>query len=203
MNKARFETFSDGVFAIVATLLVLDFHVPELRVVNSAALWSALAALWPHYLAYATSFLVVGIYWLNHHSMSHYVRYCDRRLMWRNLLFLMTVAFVPFPTMIIAQYGDVPAGVLFYGLILFISSLMVNLMWRYIVRNGYLDESLIGADDIRRAGRRYAVGAIIYVVAIGLAPFAPRISILLYALLAIYYLLPGGLERNTIAAPAP
>lgn len=198
MNRQRFEAFSDGVFAIVATLLVLDIRVPVLQAVNSASLWRALFQLWPQYLAYVTSFLVVGIYWLNHHSVSHYVRVFDRRLTWRNLLFLMTVAFIPFPTAVIAKYGDVPAGVLFYGAILLISALMSNLMWMYIVRNGYLDETMITPGDIARASRKYAAGAVIYVVALAIAPFAPRISIVLYALMAIFYLFPGGLERNVI-----
>lgn len=200
MNRQRFEAFSDGVFAIVATLLVLDIRVPVLQTVNSASLWRALFLLWPQYLAYVTSFLVVGIYWLNHHSVSHYVRIFDRRLTWRNLLFLMTVAFIPFPTAVIAQYGDVPAAVLFYGFVLLVSAVLSNLMWMYIVRNGYLDETMITAGDVARASRRYAAGAVIYVVALAIAPFAPRISIVLYALLAIFYLLPGGLERNVIPA---
>lgn len=199
MNRQRFEAFSDGIFAIVATLLVLDIRVPILQTVNSASLWRALFQLWPQYLAYVTSFLVVGIYWLNHHSVSHYLRVFDRRLSWRNLLFLLTVAFIPFPTAVIAKYGDVPAGVLFYGAVLLVSAVLSNLMWVYIVRNGYLDESLITRRDIARATRRYAAGAVIYILALAIAPFAPRISIVLYALMAIFYLFFGGLDRGVKA----
>jgi len=195
MNRQRFEAFSDGIFAIVATLLVLDIRVPVLQTVNSGSLWRALFTLWPQYLAYVTSFLVVGIYWLNHHSVSHYVRVFDRRLAWQNLLFLMAVAFIPFPTAVMAKYGELPAGVLFYGFVLLLCAVLGNAMWLYIVRNGYLDET-ITPRDIARASRIYAAGGVIYLLALGLAPFDPRVSVVLYALMAIFYLFRGGLEHR-------
>ncbi|MBV9272177.1 MAG: DUF1211 domain-containing protein [Candidatus Eremiobacteraeota bacterium] len=195
MNRQRFEAFSDGVFAIVATLLVLDIRVPVLRTMDSPSLWRALFELWPTYLAYVTSFLVVGIYWLNHHSVSHHVRTFDRRLAWQNLLFLMALAFIPFPTAVMAQYGEVPAAVLFYGFVLLLCALFGNAMWLYIIRSGYLDDG-ITRQDIRRATRTYAAGAVIYVIAIALAFIAPRVSIVLYAVMAGFYLFRGGLEQR-------
>src|SRR5947209_3878508 len=201
MNRQRFEAFSDGIFAIVATLLVLDIRVPVLQAVNSASLWKALFTLWPQYLAYVTSFLVVGIYWLNHHSVSHYVKTFDRRLAWQNLLFLMAVAFIPFPTAVMAKYGELPAGVLFYGLVLLVCAVLGNTMWIYIVRNGYLNET-ITAEDIARATRRYAAGAVIYVAATALALVLPRVSVVLYAVMAIFYLFRGGLERAPVNPPS-
>ncbi len=198
MNRNRFETFSDGVFAIAITLLVLEIRVPTVQKVTSAQLWHALVALWPQYLSYVTSFLIIGIYWLNHHSAFHYIRYLDRGMVWRNLVLLMLIAFIPFPTAVIGRYGGLPSAVFFYGLTLFVTAAYVNFFWWHTVRHGYLDPALVTAAEVRKATIRYAAGAIVYLAAMAIALFAPRVSIALYLLLPVFYLLPGGLERNVI-----
>src|SRR3954451_21552786 len=99
-NTTRFETFSDGVFAIAATILVLEIGVDG----HTDNLGRALIDLWPSYLAYATSFLTIGIIWINHHYCVQLMARVDRTLLFVNLLLLLTVAFLPFPTKLVADY---------------------------------------------------------------------------------------------------
>ncbi|MER7841958.1 TMEM175 family protein [Streptomyces sp. NPDC096040] len=103
MNESgRLEAFSDGVFAIAVTLLILDIKVP--KVGEHGSLWRAVGEQWPSYAAYAVSFLVIGIMWVNHHQVFSYVARVDRTLMFLNLLVLMVVAAVPWPTAMLAEY---------------------------------------------------------------------------------------------------
>src|SRR5438132_1257264 len=99
----RLEAFSDGVFAIASTLLVLDLHVPELAAVarTRGGLWGALLAQWPRLLSYLISFGIVGFYWVGHHLMLHFVRHVDRRFLFLNVVFLMLVAFMPYPAAVL------------------------------------------------------------------------------------------------------
>ena len=104
-GTTRLETFSDGVFAIAATLLVLEFSVDS---AHAPDLGSALLHLWPSYLAYATSFITIGIIWMNHHTCVETIGRVDRPLLFLNLLLLLTVAFLPFPTRLVADYLQRP-----------------------------------------------------------------------------------------------
>src|ERR1041385_8087175 len=94
MSTGRLEAFSDGVFSIAATLLVLELHVPDI----GSGLGQALLAQWPSYLTYVTSFATIGIIWVNHHSLFEHVRQVDRPLLFLNLLLLITGSLIPFPT---------------------------------------------------------------------------------------------------------
>jgi uncharacterized membrane protein len=95
LSTSRTEAFSDGVFAIAATLLVLELKVPH---VEPGGLWDALLEQWPSYATYVVSFLIIGIIWVNHHAVMERIRRVNRRLLFMNLVFLMVVAVIPFPT---------------------------------------------------------------------------------------------------------
>jgi uncharacterized membrane protein len=195
MNKARLEAFSDAVFAIAITLLVLEIRVPTLENPTSAALLHALLALWPQYLSYAASFLMIGIYWLNHHAVARQLVNINRAILWRNLVFLMFIAFIPFATAVIGRYGELQSGVLFYGFTLFLTSFYVNTFWWYIVGHGHLDTAQISPAHIRRSTLRYGAGAAVQLVALLVVFFDPKISIALYFFIGVFYLVPGGVER--------
>src|SRR3954468_8377027 len=102
MSKARLEAFSDGVFAIAITLLVLEIKVPSPHGGHSLA--HGLVELWPSYAGFAVSFITIGIIWVNHHAVFANVESVDRALLFRNLLLLLTVSFIPFPTAVMAEY---------------------------------------------------------------------------------------------------
>ena len=129
LTTHRIEAFSDGVFAIVMTLLVFELKVPEM--VSGAAdiaLLDALVKLWPKLLSFVLSFVIVGIYWVAHHHIFHYISRTDRTLLWLNNLFLMFVAFIPFPTALMGTYIGVPIAVVPYGLTLIATGLSLQLL---------------------------------------------------------------------------
>lgn len=189
MSPARTEAFSDGVFSIAATLLVLDLKVP----VANGALLPALAHLWPAYASYAVSFLTIGIIWMNHHAIFAHLRRVDRPLQALNLLLLLIVAVIPFPTSILATYlesgHDQAAAGAIYGLVMTGMGLSFGSLWMYVLRHDALRTTTIPAARKRALLLRFAVGSPIYAAGIGLAFVSAKLSLLIYAALAVYYLL--------------
>ena len=188
MSPARTEAFSDGVFSIAATLLVLDLKVPE----ANGDLLSALARQWPAYASYAVSFLTIGIIWMNHHTIFAHLRRVDRPLQVLNLLLLLVVALIPFPTSILATYlesgHDQAAAGAIYGLVMTAMGLSFGSLWMYVLRLDDLRITTISAARKRQLLLRFAVGTPIYAAGIGLAFVSARLSLFVYAALAIYYL---------------
>lgn len=195
VKTSRIEAYSDAVFAIAATLLVLEIRVPLLAHRTTAEFWHTLLALWPQFLSYVTSFLVIGIYWLNHHAVFDCLDHVDRPLVWRNLILLLMISFIPFPTSIITQYGDMSSAVMFYGLTLLAISIYANYMWWHIVRQGYLNTAIVSPATVKEATRRYALGILFYIVAVAISAVAPRVSVALYFLSAAFYLVAGEPKR--------
>lgn len=188
MEPDRTELFSDAVFAIAITLLILEIRLPE-----NGPLARSLLALWPSYVAYAISFLVVGAIWLNHHLMFAKIAKVDTTLMILNLLMLMAVAFLPFPTAVLAEAmhrgEDENIAAAFYGGTLTVGGLFVNLTWHHAVRSRLVVPDLTER-DVRRVSRRYIVGPTIYALASLLALFLPIAALALYAFLNLFYLWP-------------
>ena len=136
MTTTRLETFADGIFAIAATLLVLNVEVPEL---GDKSLAHELAKLWPAYVGYAVSFLTIGIIWVNHHTVLRQLRGIDRTFLFINVCFLLCIAFIPFPTRLLATYvrtDDGEAAAFAYGVTLTATAIFFNLMWRYAIGGG-------------------------------------------------------------------
>ncbi len=135
----RIIFFSDAIFAIVMTLLVLDIPVPNLSPeVAATELPSRVLGLWPMFFSYVLSFLVIGTFWIAHHGTFRYPRSYDRTLIWLNLLFLLSISFVPFPTSLLGEYGDQQFTVVLYAGSLAISRLLLALIWWYAIRGRIL-----------------------------------------------------------------
>jgi uncharacterized membrane protein len=113
MNKGRLEAFSDGVFAIVITLLILDVRVPDVPITQ---LWPTLLSLWPRILAHVMTFLMIGMYWVFHHHGLHRAARTDGVFVWLNLVFLLFISFLPFPTSMLGRYPGEQLPVMLYGL---------------------------------------------------------------------------------------
>jgi uncharacterized membrane protein len=183
-STQRLETFSDGVFAIAATLLILDVRV------EGAHLGHELRHIWPSYAAYAVSFITIGIMWLNHHTVFEQIARCDRRFLLINVFFLMMVAFVPFPTRLVAEHlrdDDLTAAALAYGITLTLTAVFYNLLWFYAARNRRLLRA--DADDVivRGISRSYRPGPWIYLAATLVALVSPVASVILFAAIAGFY----------------
>src|SRR6185503_16793992 len=138
----RLETFADGVFAIAITLLVIEIHLPEHdQIARLGGLWQALVQLWPSYFGYVVSFIVIGIMWANHHNLMKLVDRVDHGFITLNLLLLLGVAFLPFPTAVMAQHLRDPdtheqaVAVAFYCGCFTVTALFYFLMWWHAARN--------------------------------------------------------------------
>ena len=128
----RIEALTDGVFAIVMTLLVLELRIPEIAdSAVPAELPQRILELWPKFLSYIVSFVVLGIMWISHHRTFHYIKRSDNRLLWVNLAFLMLVALVPFSTSLIGDYATAQFPFVVYGIHLFLIFLMRFTLWTY------------------------------------------------------------------------
>jgi uncharacterized membrane protein len=190
MAVKRAEAFSDGVFAVAITLLALELQIPD----GDSPLVHRMLDIWPSYLAYVVSFLTIGIMWLNHHTMFAHIGRADRTLLVLNLLLLMVVALVPFPTALVGEeLGRHPHGadartvVVTYGLVMILMSIGFSATWWYAVFHpGMLDEQL-PPHAVRRSVPRFGFGLIGYVVATLIAFLSPLAALVLFGLLAVYY----------------
>lgn len=184
----RLEAFSDGVFAIVITLLVLEIRVPEIpEMLVATELPHKLLEMWPKFLSYVTSFLVIGVYWVAHHNVFHYVKRSDRILPWLNILSLMCISFIPFPTALIGEYGT-RVAVALYGGTLTVNALAFNLMWWYISKNYRLLDKDLNPRVVRTVTRDYVAGIFPYLLAFLISFFSPIVSTVLYFVIPVVYI---------------
>ena len=149
-STGRLEAFSDGVFAIAITLLVLEISVPESGFED---LWRGIADQWPSYLAYATSFITIGGMWMAHHAIFRRLASADGNVMRLNILLLMLVSFLPFPTKLMAEAIDNTtdaerAAVIFYGLVLLAIAVVTSVLWRYAAAHRDLLEPGVSDDEV-------------------------------------------------------
>jgi uncharacterized membrane protein len=193
MSVGRLEAFSDGVLAIVITLLILEIHVPS---GHEGTLGSALAAQWPQYAAFLVSFLIVGIIWLNHHAMFNLLRRTDHGIRVLNLLLLLPVTVLPWPTALLAEYthegtpGDQRIAVLVYGLTSTAMALAFNALWRYMLRHPQLHKPGGTTDLLAVRTFRYNAGLAVYPVATAIGLVSVPVFLVLMLGLAFVYLLP-------------
>ena len=184
----RLEAFSDGVFAIAITLLVLELRVPE---VAAGQLWSALRGEWPQFAVYFTSFLIIGIMWVNHHSMFRQISRSDRGLMFLNLLLLLWMAMLPFPTVLVARYLDEPGSnshvaAAVYSTNLTLAAIAFSLIWAHAVRARLIVHDMTSGEQWRSIGR-FSVGTFVYGATIGLSFISAPVTLAIQFLLAAYY----------------
>lgn len=188
MDKNRLEAFSDGVFAIAITLLVIEIHVPE---APQGELWRALLEQWPSYAAYAVTFAVIGIMWVNHHGLLAFVARIDRPLLFLNLLLLLFVALLPFPTALLAEYlatpGDAKVAAAVYSANMLGNAIAFNLLWRWIVRDARLVHAHIDLDAARSRNRRFALGILVYASTVAISFINAFVTLALHAMIAVYY----------------
>jgi TMEM175 potassium channel family protein len=187
-GTGRLEAFSDGVFAIAATLLVLSFSVGT---VAGSELDTALFHLWPSYLAYATSFLTIGIIWMNHHHLVELIGRADRTLQFINLVLLMIVGFLPFPTKLVADYlrtdGE-QAATLAYAATFVVMAVTYNVWWRYASTGRRLIAEGVPDSEISAVTRAFNPGIAMYAVTFLVAFASPVASVILTFLIAAFYL---------------
>src|SRR5215472_2268027 len=187
MPKNRIEAFADGIFAFAATLLILNIAVDQTH-----ALGPQLLRIWPSYAAYAISFITIGIIGANHHQVMHQVAHVDRFFLMVTVLFLMFIAFIPFPTRLLAsdiQTSDAEAAALVYGITLTGTAVLFNVLWRYAARGRRLLRSDVDNRVVEGINRSYAFGPLSYAIATLVALISPQISAGMFAAIAVFYIL--------------
>lgn len=169
LGLERLIFFSDAVFAIAITLLALDIRLPSGgESPSNTQLLAQLLEIWPKYLAYLISFLGIGTFWLGHHRRFRFIRRFDRGLLTLNLLFLMVIAFVPFPTSVISESGNRTATI-FYALTMILGGLMLAALWWHASRHNRLTDPGLDARQARRQYVPMLLTVALFVLSIGLA----------------------------------
>ena len=204
MDSRRAEAFSDGVFAIAITLLVLSLRLPGFSPAHPT-LTSQLLAAWPQYFAYVVSFLTIGIMWMNHHTILAHVTRVDRPLLVINLLLLMAVVVIPFPTSLVAdnlRHSGGVAATVTYGLVLIAASLGFAGLWIYVVTHAERLGGQAQPEALRHSIPAFTGGLLVYVAATLVAAFgAPLAALVIYGLIGVYYLFEH-LPSPSSAAPS-
>ena len=203
LKPNRIGALSDGVFAIVMTLLVIELSVPTISKLNaSGELGGLLLEMWPKFLAFAVSFLVLGILWSIHHFQFHFIKRSNGMFTWINILFLLSVALIPFSTALIGEYHIYSKlAVIFWGINGFLCLLMLNIVWWYATKKqNLIDKEIVNNEIepqvIKLFQIRIMMGAISFIPAIALSFVNPLISIAIYGFIVIY-----GIIANIIWGP--
>jgi uncharacterized membrane protein len=192
LSKGRVEALTDGIFATVMTVLVLSLSAPVITgalptsELNSEVTMS-IQKLLPDIVGYVISFLILGVMWVSHHAVFNYIQKMNRSLLWLNMIFLLTIGFVPFSTALLGRYPQLQTPVIIYGAnILGISITMQAFLW-YAVRNKIIVREEGGETVVKRILIRWRLGSFIYAGAILLSFVDPVISVIIYGLALIYF----------------
>lgn len=194
-STGRIEQFSDGVFAIVITLLVLSLQVPKIE--NEKSVFDVLNALFqlmPKFLGFVMSFFFVAVFWVAHHQFFHTLKVSTRTLLWLNNLFLFFITFIPFPTALLGEYPDNSASVIFFGFIYLVTSLSFAILRWY----GWV-KSKTTSDDfspitVNSAMNRSFLPPLVYFVGMIVALFSTRIAIAIFFITPVILILPMKLK---------
>ncbi len=192
-ETGRLEGFSDGVIAVAITLLVLGLQPPAQKL-SDPDLLNWFREQLPNYLAFITSFATIGVMWMNHHRMFTHIKHTDATLMLLNLLLLLFIVIVPFPTALVAEYLKAPnpriAALLFNGIYVMLA-ICFNLLLRYAVRENRLLGKQVDLHEIQAMLRQYRFGPVAYLITFGLTWISVPASLLLNLLMAVFWAIPA------------
>ena len=189
MKTGRLEAFSDGVFAVAITLLVLEITVPE-----GGDLWHKLGDEWPSFASFFVSFWVIGIIWVNHHGVIDHLRQADRGVLCLNLLVLMSVVLIPFSTALMAEHlngEDEHVAAAVYAGSFVLMAVSFGSLWEYITRHRQLLGVELSDREIRRITLAFHLGNPFYALALIFAFISPTIVLMIIAAMAVYYMVSG------------
>jgi TMEM175 potassium channel family protein len=190
MTTNRLEAFSDGVFAVAITLLVLEIEVP-----GGENLWHELKEQWPSFAAFAVSFWVIGIIWVNHHGVIDHLKRADRGVLYLNLLVLMTVVFIPFSTELFAVHlksgADEKVAAIVYSSSFLAMGVSFGLLWTYVTSHRKALGVSLTDEEVRRTKRSFLIGNPIYALAFAMSFVSAAAVLVIVALVAVYYAIVG------------
>jgi uncharacterized membrane protein len=201
LAKYRLEALIDGVFAVALTLLVLDIRLPDsLRAITSGELATQLLGLERHFVIYIVSFVVIGMYWTNHHIQFHFVARTNRRLIWINLAYLLIVSFLPFCTDLIGDHKDLVLPCEIYGLTLLALSGVSYAHLEYVARHPELASAELTPAIVRLIRPRIALFAMLPLVSMAVAFVSTIAAVYTYGLLVIAHFMGSRIDRRIAEA---
>ena len=203
METGRLETFADGVFGIAATLLILNVRVDDATL--GCPFSCQILRAWPFYIAYVVSFLTIGIIWVNHHNLMRQIARADRTFMMITVVFLMIVAFIPFPTGLVAQnlggaFDDAQAATVLYGITLTLTAVMFNVVWFYAARRGRLLRDDADPRVVRGISRTFVLGPWTYLALTIVSGVSPKLGAIGFALFALFWVIESSVFGRDAAA---
>jgi uncharacterized membrane protein len=199
LGKNRIEALSDGIFAIVMTLLIFELKTSDLpQHASNIQLAPALFEMWPKFLSYIVSFIGLGIYWVAHHYMYHSIRHSDRVLLWLNILFFMFVSLLPFSTSLINSFGQTQIAPLFFGANLTLIGWALYFQWIYATSKPDLMADFVTREYADSVKFRFLIIPIIATITMLVCFWSVEILLIVYALLLPFYTLTGNLSPKTV-----
>jgi uncharacterized membrane protein len=199
ISTNRLEAFSDGVFAIVITLLVLELRLPQ----GPGPLAPKLAAMTPQFVAYAIAFVIVGMTWIGHHGLFHLISRTDKTLMWLNLLVLICVSFVPFPSMVLGLYPTHPVAIRLFAGTMLLASLTYNLIWWYAIKDCHLVRSDLDKEVCHQQTLRGLHFIGVYALSLLASFIHPIAGLALLALMPLSFIFPSRYDPRHFKAARP
>ena len=195
-ETGRIEAFSDGVFAVAITLLILNIQAPTTPdLLTDSALLDFFHRQWPTLLAFITSFATIGIMWINHHRLFTHIKRTDNNLLVLNLLLLLVIIFIPFPTALLAQqyamHPDMHYAAILYSGTNVLLAIAFNLLWRYASYKNRLLDPKADFHSVQAITRQYRFGPLLYLIVLAFSWLSASVSVILILLLAVFYALPG------------
>ncbi len=195
MASGRLEALGDGIFSIAMTILVLELALPVLKGNSWKDFAHAAVELWPDFLCYAISFVVLGIMWFGHRMMFEYIGRTDRYFIFLGVLFYMVVCLVPFSTRFLAQDTMKWYAIMVYGINLSLCNLTLYAQWLYGINKATLLHQELPAEVRKEAKILFLLSPVVYGIAIGISFFAPLISIIIFVITPVLYLIPNKLDK--------
>ena len=197
----RIEALADGIFAVAMTILVLELHVPALGpTTTDARLLPALESLVPNALSFVSGFVILGTLWIGHRYQFHYIRSSNRTILWINLVFLLTISFLPFVVALIGTYGAMRVTCILYGATLVLAMTCLLVQWLYAAGpSRRLVSETLPPEVFAGLRNRVLMGMIGYGGGLLLALVAPRVSLICYVATPLLYLLPASFDRHVRA----
>src|ERR671910_3202764 len=200
IGKNRIEALSDGIFAIVMTLLILEIHVPNLASnAPNVEVAPALVALWPKFASYVVTFISLGFFWVGHHIMYHAIRRADRTLLWLNIFFFMFVSLLPFSTSILNAFAEAFIAPLLFGTNLAIIGWILFFQWQYAGSQPQMMASFVTAEYRKTVRSRMLIVPVATTLTALVCFWSVGISLVIYLLLLPLYMLPGKFARANTA----
>ncbi len=202
----RLEAFSDGVIAIIITIMILELKMPDLSKDSSTGdIWSHLNHLLPYFITYAFSFMMIAIFWTNHHHMFHLLENTDEHLLWQNFIFLFLLSLIPFATSIVGSNPFIPIAPAIYGVVMLLTTFSFTIMRHYTIRKKLIhkDENKELTQNIFKVsfqGRMKAIiGTLIYLIAIPMAYVNVYIAYVCFIIPPVIFFIPQGVDNEKLA----